>query len=491
MESNILFEEENYIEPVKILVASHMGMRTQAKPHKDFKNWYKYFKLPWFFFLDLSVVILYIIFAYFHESSTIVFAHDLSQAIDKFFISDLGISDPPIGIPLGDGQLFFIDDFINMVDNVSSRLFIFPNTFPILHPIQISTNVKMLITMYDSNEILHFDIDQSESSEASKYIIPYIGKFSSVSISMTYHLMFVSEIQDTRINLRIFANFVQDPSTDAIWVTVSHTRFQEKFKISFNMLFNIADYSLPICIAVLNLILILITIYNLTDLINFSKGKSSEVGIKATLIFWRKFDKWNLFTLFSHTFSLITCIIYIFIGQDIEQELPPVSVLLSISTCCICLLLIRYLRLRRSIMLVIEVLYKSLIELIQFIIGCLPIFFSFWVFGICFWGHLSEEFASPLQAASFLFCVMHGDSILGFFDNTIIQNDYSPYFGFFYSCFWVSFGLLLMFNITISIVSNVLDRESEELNKYDDYIEPDIGMLTSDLSLITSRIHTY
>lgn len=491
MDQNDIFDENSNIEPIKILVSNHRGMRTQAKPHKDFKNWYKYFKLPWFCFLDLSVVILYLIFAYFHESSSVVFAHDLAQAIDKFFISDLDVSSPPIGIPLGDGRIFFIDDFINIIDNVSSRLFEFPKTFPILHPIQISTKVQMSITLDNLKETLNFDINQLESSNASKYVIPYIEVFSSVSVSMTYHLMFASEIQDTRINLRIFANFVKDPRTDTIWVTVSHTRFQEKFHISLNMLFDIASYSIPICIAALNLILILITIYNIVDLINFSKSKSSKVGSKATFIFWHKFDKWNLFTLFSHSFSFITCILFIFIGQDIEQELPPICVLLSISACCTSLLLIRYLRLRKSIMLVIEVLYKSLIELIQFLVGCLPIFFSFWVIAICYWGHLSEEFASPLQAASYLFCVMHGDSILGFFDSTIVQNDYNPYFGFFYSCLWVSFSLLLMFNITISIVSDVLDRESEKINNYEESAEPDIAFVTSDLSLITSRIHTY
>ena len=86
---------------------------------------------------------------------------------------------------------------------------------------------------------------------------------------------------------------------------------------------------------------------------------------------------------------------------------------------------------------------------------------------------------------------MHGDSILGFFDSTIVQNDYNPYFGFFYSCLWVSFSLLLMFNITISIVSDVLDRESEKINNYEENAEPDIAFVTSDLSLITSRIRTY
>ena len=141
-------------------------------------------------------------------------------------------------------------------------------------------------------------------------------------------------------------------------------------------------------------------------------------------------------------------------------------------------------------MIMVNVLYKSLIQLLQFLLGCLPVYLGFWIFGMCFWGHLSEIFASPLTCASYLFCVMHGDSILAFYNNVIIQNDYSPYFGFFYGTLWVIFGLILMFNITISIVQAVLNHETKKAQKRSENSNTNLFLPSDNMSPIIFRTYS-
>lgn len=479
-------EEKNYLEPIKPIITYHGHIRENANPYRAFRNWLKFFRLPWFCFIDLAVVLLYLIFALLHEKSAVAFTLDLSQAIDKFFISDLEISEAPTGIPIGNGRIFCIDEFINVVDLISQRLYDFPLTIPILHPILRSSNINLLIKMYNG-QIIHKDVDQSQANETSSLILPYLDEFSTVSLSMTYHIMFASEKQDARLNLEIIARFIHDPRTDTVHIQISHNRFQEKFKITLTILFDTFDYSMPFTIIILNAISIFTTIHNLRMLIFYTREKSAKIGLTSFLIFRKKFDRWDIFSFLSHSISIATCIAYFFVGQDIEEELPPIYYFLSVATCFHSLLLIRYLRLKSAIMMVTSVLYSSLIAILKFILGCLPIFIGFWGFGICFWGHLTSEFGSPLQAAIILFCVMHGDSILGFYDATIIQNDYTPYLGFFYSSFWIAFSLLLMFNITISIVSDVWDMESLKMKNKETHSELYIGMLTTDLSKVKSK----
>ncbi|OHT06258.1 hypothetical protein TRFO_25744 [Tritrichomonas foetus] len=480
---------QHHLEDIHPVVSYHGKNRNETKPHHAFRNWSKYFQLPWFCFLDIAIFLLYLLFAFFHESSAISFSLDMAQAINKFFVKDINLKEPPIGIPVGNGQIFYVDDFLTTVNLVSERLISFPETFPILNPMLLSHFVELTIITHNKTHI-KYSIPIKEINHTNDYVLPHLHDFSLITLSMTYHVMFASEIQDSRMNLRIISSFQHDDRTDTIFFKISHNRFQEKFKINADMLLRTFDYSLPFLIIFLNFITILITIHNTRLLVIYTRKKAIKNGLKANEIFWKKYDKWNIFSLITHISSISTSIVYIFIGQDIEEELPTILYFLSFATCCHSILLIRYLKLRESTMLIITVLYKSLIELLQFLLGCFPIFLGFWVFAICFWGHLSEHFSSPLQCASYLFCVMHGDSILGFYNSLIIQNDYSPYFGFFYGSLWVAFGLLLMFNVTISIVSDVLDKENEKLIESPNIINPEINMLTSDLTLITHRVHT-
>lgn len=583
----VLNEIEDQKTDTRFLISYHGYQRKKRmKPTRSFRNWTKYFKIPYFCFIDIAVFSLYLIFAVFHENSSITFSVDLENAIHSFINNDmldsynelsnsnqkviysnnkkidfseskeinqntqknlksrdLHIIDPPKGIPLGEGQIFLLDDFIYLLDESTNKLFQFSTRFPMSHPIldygYVTMTIKLLNgtviehiiksdrennnKIHDSQTIFTKQVDFNENADKnefefteksflnnkvriktkvktnkndklnqnnfekknikfdqnnvksssfptnikpSDYVIPYLMDFQKVSVSMSYHLQITGRISDSMINLEIISDFERDIRTDTIIYDIYHTRFQEKIAslLKVGTALYTFNYSLPIVILLLNIFAIFRLIKEaIYDLFAYSKQKSDEVGQLPSFIFSKKFDKWAIYAIFTHFTSIVAMVLYIFIGQNIGQKVPPINIFLSSAAFNHCILLIRYLNLKDTTFLVITVLYKSSLILLKFLLGCLPFFFAFWAFGICFFGHLSFIFASPLQCASYMFCVMHGDSILAFFDNTIIQNDYSWELGFFYSALWVMFSLLLVFNITISIFQDVLRQENAKL----------------------------
>jgi hypothetical protein len=75
------------------------------------------------------------------------------------------------------------------------------------------------------------------------------------------------------------------------------------------------------------------------------------------------------------------------------------------------------------------------------------------------------------------------------YDDVMIQNDMSIYLGFTYTTLWIAFSLLIMFNITISIVQEVLTVEtyrSEHKEIVDEPAAP-FSVISSDMGLGGTR----
>ena len=141
---------------------SYNGLRreNQLKPHKSFRNWSKFFKIPSFCFIDIAIFSLYLILAIYHEKTLVSQAVNTAKAMDSFFMNELNdinddvqkstkyfsknenrkniknqnqglskslnILSPPTGIPYGNGQIYLIDDFLILLDELSQKLFDFP-----------------------------------------------------------------------------------------------------------------------------------------------------------------------------------------------------------------------------------------------------------------------------------------------------------------------------------------------------------------------------
>jgi hypothetical protein len=449
------------MDGVRAFVASRGARGASAKPHRVFANWSSYFSLPWVCFIDIAVFCLYLLFAYYHQASTIAFTLDFSQTISAFFLDGIDLPDPPIGIPVGDGQVYYRRDFESVLNTTCLRFFRFPNAFPIAYPF-LAADRGWLTTRLFNGTLASVPFNESSAAAAAASVQPYVETFSTVEAVLGYHIQVTGETHDARLTLTIRASFTHDNDTGTVFMDISHTRVQEKFELTGDMLLVELDFSLPILIAALNVAGIVGLVRYVFQMVEFAVVKAADNLGNWRMIFWRKFDKWSFFAFITHALSIAACVLYMIKGRDITQNVPPFLSVFSAATVCHSLLLIRYLQLKDSTMLIVTVFYKSAVKIVQFLVGCLPIYIGFLAFGVCFFGHLNPYFATAMEMAVFLFCSMHGDSLRDMYDATMVQSDMSVYVGFIFVSLWLAFSLLIMFNITISIVQEVLEVETEK-----------------------------
>lgn len=477
---------EDISDKTKFIASSHRSQRSNLKPHRLFRNWSRFYKFPWICIFDIGVFVLYIFLSVYHQLSTITFTQDFSDAIKNYFLGEIEIPDVPKGIPIGSAQIYFVDDFKNIFLILTNKIFEFENSFPAALVITTEEKANLHVD-YINGSSEDVDFTKNNTEDIMQMINDNVYNFEKIELSKLFHIEIIKDEADNKMILQIIADFVKDDKTNTIFMDISHSRINDKLTIDRSLLKNFY-VSLPMVIIFMNICAIIIVVISIVSLIRYSKIRANEIGLKQSDIFWSKFDKWGIYTIITHSVSLASSILYIFVGQDIEKDLPPFLYVISLAALLHSILLIRYLKLINSTKIIIHVLIKSTVQIFQFLVGCIPIYLGFWAFGICYFGHLTENFATPLQSAIILFCVMHGDSIKDMYDSTIIQNSMSPYIGFFYTSLWVAFSLLLMFNITISIVSEILTIETyKSQNKRKDDDLPSFNTLAIDLALANAR----
>ena len=484
--------DEKRLEDVKLMVKYRGNQIKNIKPHHVFRNWIKSFKLPWICFFEISLFCIYLIFSTFHQNGAVAFTLDFNEAISTFFLQDIELLESPLGIPVGAGQIFFEDDLFEIINKTCYRIFTFPDSFPCSHPLMISPFALLTINLNNDTNI-EIEFNNSNIDFISNFVKNYFKDFNSIIISINYHVQVENRYHDTRMNVEVFCEFTHDYDSDSIFMDISHTRFQEKFEISWSTILNTLDFSIPILLIILNIAAISVLIDSMIDLFYYCKNKAIDAGLRPFDIFWEKLNKWDLFASLTHLISIFSSIMYILIGQDIEDDVPPILYAMSLSSLLHSLLLIRYLNLKASTMLIVNVFYHSAVKIVQFLFGCFPIFVGTLCFGCCCYGRLTENFATWMQGAALLFCVMHGDSIIGFYDCLLIQFDMNYYFGFFFGTFWIIFSLSIMFNITISIVQEMMTLEEYKLAHKNDEnkVLPSFSIISNDLSWLSTKKSFY
>lgn len=450
------------LEDAKCVSIYHGRQIRNIRPHHVFRNWIKSFRLPWICFCEIAIFGIYFFFANFHQSSAVAFTLDFNEAIGMFFLQDIDLPANPLGIPIGSGQIYFEDDLLNIINITAERFFLFSDSFPCAHPLIVSPTASMTINLQNGTSI-SANFSSESTQTATNMCNQYIQEFDSISLSIVYHIQVENRYHDNRMNVEVMVHFKHDYDSDTIFMDLYHTRFQEKFEISWSTILTTMDFSFPILIIVLNTAAILVSIDGTIDLYHYCYAKALDTGSIPFDVFWSKLDKWDIVAVITHLVSIGSSVMYLFIGQDIEDTVPPILYAMSAASLLHSILMIRYLKLKESTMLIIMVFYKSAIKIAQFLIGCFPIFLGSLCFANCCYGRFTEEFATWMQAAALLFCVMHGDSILGFYNALLLQFDMNYYFGFAYATFWIIFSLTIMFNITISIVQEMMTVEEYKL----------------------------
>ena len=432
---------------------------------------------------------MYFLFTIFHQQGAVAFTLDFTQAISTYFLKDIDIGTPPLGLEVGVGQIYFEDDLLTILNTTLGRFFRFSSSFPCAYPI-IPTETAYITIYLKNDTILYWNCREDNYEEVANKVKPYFKTMDRISTSMIYHIQVTSQTSDSRMNYEVIADFTHDYNTDTILMDISHTRFQEKFDMtSIETILATFDFSLPIAICLMNVISLILLIQNTYTLFVYCKAKATDSGVKPLDVFWKKFDKWGIYAAITHLMSIVASIMYLIVGQDIEEDIPPILYVMAIASFLHSMLLIRYLKLKPSTMLVIMVFYNSAVKIVQFLVGCLTVFVGTLCLTTCVFGHLTENFATGMQGAAFLFCTMHGDSLKDLYDSMVLQYDVNYYFGFFTATYWILFSLTILFNITISIVQEMMTIEEYKVAHANDNIAqmPVFNILSDDLALLSTR----
>ena len=198
---------------------------------------------------------------------------------------------------------------------------------------------------------------------------------------------------------------------------------------------------------------------SIEELIEKNKEKAERNFQRISAVFWTKYDKWSLFSLFCHTFTVISCILFIIYGHLYTDQLPFTNVLMCLCSSLHCFLLFRYLQQKPSTMIIVNVIFNAALTFLQFLVGCMVVFAAYLILGCSMFGTSCVNFATFTQGAVVLIAVIHGDSIQDLYDSVMTRSDVPWWCGFVYMSVWVFFSLTIMFNISISIFEESLTRE--------------------------------
>ena len=180
--------------------------------------------------------------------------------------------------------------------------------------------------------------------------------------------------------------------------------------------------------------------------------------IKRKKSVYKKFeilDGWTALALLGEAIQIIGSILTM---CDPFQFNPLTGFITSTGICLSLLLFIKYLENLGSVSIIYETVKRGLPPSIQYLVGVIPIFFGFCMFGKCiFWR--SEFFASLKDAVNTLFSLLNGDSVYGIFDDLIEINFFLG------NIFCYSASILftvIVFNIFLGIVGDAFVTKKEK-----------------------------
>ena len=196
---------------------------------------------------------------------------------------------------------------------------------------------------------------------------------------------------------------------------------------------------------------------------NKLKGKFAKEDVFFNFLIERKkpnkkfkvLDIWISLALLGDAIQIIGCILSI---SDPDLYNPLTGFITSVGICLSLLLFIKYLENLGSVSIIYETLDRGLSPSIEHLIGVIPVFVGFCLFGKCiFWS--SDYFATFKDGFAALFSLLNGDSVYGIFDG-VINSDFLLGTIFCYT-FAILFSVIC-FNIFLGIVGAAFVTKKEK-----------------------------
>ena len=183
---------------------------------------------------------------------------------------------------------------------------------------------------------------------------------------------------------------------------------------------------------------------------NYLIKKKKNIGKRLEIL-----DIWTALSLISSAIQIIGAILTLF---DPHQFNPLTGFITSMGICLSLLIFIKYLENLGSCSIIYETIRRGLPTSISYLIGVLPVFLGYCIFGKCiFWR--SEYFGTLTDSIATLFSLLHGDSVYGILDDLININFFLGTL-FCYS-FCILFIVIVM-NVFLGIVGEAFVTKKEK-----------------------------
>lgn len=434
--------------------------REQTKPYNIFKNWKGKYQIPWLFFFEIIILILYIIFGYLHQRVIIDFRSDFSKVVDNYFLDGFDFDKDDDGKILDIVSIYQKTKFINVSVIIASRFFDFPLEYPCSKKI---TSYKRLYAKYvtfkkESKTII---FEENNLTKFQEFIENSASNLAKLKIIAPYHME--TDIEQKGANINISVDFNLDKITGIIKLHVHHTLIPN---------FSKQDLKQPlllisICIIALSIFCLFLSFINLYNIYVYTKRKAIDNFRRHIDVLKEKLDFWFFFSIINHIISIISNITYILSGQNYTNNISLPMILISFSSSFTCILMIKYLIQRNSTGKIVNVILNSLKKLFFFLFGCLFVIIGYLIFGCSILGSYDSTFKDIFIGSETLIAVIHGDSIFDMFQESQSRSDIPKLFTLIFWCVWIFYSLTIVFNISLSIFEEVLNEKfySQQLHK--------------------------
>eukprot|EP01113_Clastostelium_recurvatum_P000188 TRINITY_DN1008_c1_g1_i5.p1 TRINITY_DN1008_c1_g1~~TRINITY_DN1008_c1_g1_i5.p1 ORF type:complete len:789 (-),score=238.23 TRINITY_DN1008_c1_g1_i5:67-2376(-) len=163
----------------------------------------------------------------------------------------------------------------------------------------------------------------------------------------------------------------------------------------------------------------------------------------------RFFNMWFVITIVGNLCAILGCVLDLVMDVDSEAGYIP-KLLLGLGTLLIWVNMARYLEFDPKYTVLISSLTRGFPNTLRFLIGSIPIFVGFALFGVLAFSEYSMRFSTFGQACVTLFGLQNGDEIQQTFRST---ND-TPYVGYIYTFAFVFISMYGVANIFIAIMDD-------------------------------------
>jgi hypothetical protein len=401
---------------------------------------------------------------YYHQRTVIDFAVDVSTAIRDYFLRDLGLETDDDDYYPHDVPIYFKDLLLEITTTISKRFFSFADEFPCSVMVTLDSSVSFTMLTLDGQH-LQLELTAENVDDLARILTLHIDDFREFSLGAPYETRIDDSTIQTRVNVNVTATFSLSPTTNIVELSILHTRDLDSSSTGFDTKMSNPLITFPLTLLIAAGLALVLTLNHLFQVYRFSQSRAKRDFQKVWDVVTQKVDKWSMLAVLTHVFSIVANSMYMQAGLDHTSDVPAPMVLMAVASGLHCTLLIRYLHANPSTMLIVKVTAKAGVFILQFLVGCAVIWFGYVLLGCCMLGNYNPTFANLFEAARTLIAIIHGDSLQDLFDAAAVRPGISYYWGLVYLMVWVFFSLTIMFNISISIFEEVLQREITDIDQ--------------------------